>query len=298
MVRFTHILHPTDLSAAAAPGLGYATAIARWYQAHLTVLHVVPTFDAQPVPPAAFGEAEQIVFPPSRDVVLEEMRRVVADDTLSDIRHELSVAEGDPAPVILDRALTLRADLVVLGTHGRRGFDRLIHGSVAERVVQRAPCPVLMIPPHAGPAPSEPIFKRILCPIDFSAASEQALGFALDLASQSNGAVTTIHVVDWMAEDPLTTTSEFDIAGYQEQLATEARRKLTALAEAEPHPWCEVEPIVASGRSHREILRYAADTSADLIVMGTHGRGGVNLFGSTTHQVVRAATCPVLVVRG
>jgi len=299
MVRFTRILYPTDLSAAAAPALEYAASLARWYDASLTLLHVVPTFDAIQVPPDALGEATHVVYPPTRESIVADMRRILDLDRFAGLDVRTLVETGDPDRVIVDQALTQGASLVVMGTHGRRGFDRLFHGAVAERVLRRAPCPVLMIPPHATPAPEDPIFTRILCPIDFSPASQQAFGFALDLASQSNGAVTAMHVLEWMADDDPAPYGPFDTSAYRAHLESDAAARLMALADSEPHPWCEVTPVVATGRSHREILGQASAVNANLIVMGSQGRGGIGgvFFGSTTQHVVRAAECPVLVVR-
>ncbi len=299
MVKFTHILYPTDLSSAAAPGLAYATSIARWYNARLTVLHVVPTFDAVQLPPDAIGELAHVVYPPTKESVTSDVRRVLGLDRIEGVDMQVAIEEGDAWPTILDRALSLGTNLIVMGTHGRRGFDRFLHGSVAERVLQRAHCPVLTIPPHAAPAPDDAIFSRILCPIDFSPSSQQAYGFALDLASQSNGSVTALHVIEWLADQDPTPYGGFNIVDFQQHLATDAEARLRTFAESVPHPWCEVTPVVATGRSHREILATAGSQSTDLIVMGAQGRGGIGLkmFGSTTQQVVRAAECPVLVVR-
>ena len=299
MVRFTRILYPTDLSAEAAPALAYAASLARWYKASLTVLHVVPTLDAIQVPPEALGESTHVAYPPSQDAIVADMRRTLTLDRFDGLDLDVCVETGDPDRVIVDQALARGASLVVMGTHGRRGFDRLFHGAVAERVLRRAPCPVLMIPPHVTPAPEDPIFTRILCPIDFSPASHQAFGFALDLASQSNGAVTAFHVLEWMADDDPAPYGPFNVAAYRGHLEADAEARLTTLADSEPHPWCEVTPVVATGRSHREILAQAEALDANLIVMGSQGRGGMGgvFFGSTTQHVVRAAECPVLVVR-
>jgi nucleotide-binding universal stress UspA family protein len=299
MIKFTRILYPTDLSAAAAPALEYAASLARWYEASLTVLHVVPTFDAIQLPPDALGETTHVVYPPTREAIAADMRRTLDLDRFEALDVHVRVETGDPDQVIVDQALTQGASLVVMGTHGRRGFDRLFHGAVAERVLRRAPCPVLMIPPHVVPAPEDPIFTRILCPIDFSPASQQAFGFALDLASQSNGAIIAMHVVEWMADTDAAPYGPFNVADYRGHLETDAEARLRTLSESEPHPWCEVTPVVVTGRSHREILAQASAVNANLIVMGSQGRGGMGgvFFGSTTQHVVRAAECPVLVVR-
>jgi nucleotide-binding universal stress UspA family protein len=144
------------------------------------------------------------------------------------------------------------------------------------------------------------VFKRILCPIDFSPSSLQALGFALDLARQSNGKVTLLNVVEWLAEEDPMVSAHFNVPEVRGHMREDAEHGLHALVAAESRTWCDIENVVSFGRAHREILRAAEMKSTDLIVMGAQGRGGVGLalFGSTTQQVLRGASCPVLTVRG
>ena len=188
-----------------------------------------------------------------------------------------------------------------MGTHGRRGFKRLLLGSVTETVLREAPCPVLTVPPSAHAASTEAVtFKRILCPIDFSPSALQALGFALDLARQADGRVTLLHVVEWLAEEEPKALAHFNVPEYRRYLAADAGDRLRLLVAEESRTWVEIDNVVVLGRSHREILHAAETIPANLIVMGAQGRGGVGLalFGSTTQQVVRSAACPVLTVRG
>jgi nucleotide-binding universal stress UspA family protein len=212
----------------------------------------------------------------------------------------LSAEEGDPARTIVDQALAIAADLVVMGTHGRSGFERLVIGSIAEKVLRKAPCPVLLVPPHVtDKTPPEVSFKHILCPMDFSPSALQALGFALDLARQSDGIVTVLHALEWLAEEEPREYAHFNVPEYRQYLIDDARQRVQALVAQESCAPRPIEHSVVVGRAYREILRAAADSGTDLIVMGAQGRGGLRLtlFGSTTQQVVRAATCPVLTVR-
>lgn len=207
----------------------------------------------------------------------------------------LAAESGDPSSTIVDHALAMSADLLVMGTHGHRGFKRLLLGSVAETVLHDAPCAVLTIPPHGSPA-ADVSFKHILCPIDFSPSALLAFGFALDLARQADGFVTVLHVVEWLAEEEPRASGHFNVPEYRQYLTADADERLRRLFAYQPRQWF----VVVTGRAHREILRTAAAQDTDLIVMGAQGRGGVQLalFGSTTQQVVRSATCPVLTVRG
>ena len=107
-----------------------------------------------------------------------------------------------------------------------------------------------------------------------------------------------LNVVEWLAEEQPIGESDFDIGATREQMAAKARARLQALLSDESRTWCEIEELVTFGRAHREVIRLAAERGADLIVIGSQGRGGVGLalFGSSTQQVIRSATCPVLVV--
>jgi nucleotide-binding universal stress UspA family protein len=301
VIEFKQILCPTDLSDASVRSLTYAAAFARWYEGRLTVLHVVPTFDPITVGPGVLNGPLQMVMPMSRPEVLDEMRRMTGSAGLGSIHLSLSALDGDPARSIVDEALAINADLVVMGTHGRSGFERLLIGSVAEKVLRKAPCPVLLVPPHA-PATAHPDvrFKHILCPMDFSPSALQALGFALDLARQSDGVVTVLHALEWLAEEEPRENAHFNVPEYRQYLVDDARRRVQALVSDNSRTSDAIEQRVVLGRAYREILLMAAESGTDLIVMGAQGRGGVGLtlFGSTTQQVVRAATCPVLTVRG
>jgi len=299
MVRFEKILCPTDLSHSSRPALRHAAAVAAWYNAQLTVLHVVPTFDAIQIPPGALGETVQVVYPSSRDEVIASMQAEV-EATGSNAVNPAVVAEaGDAADLIIDKALAIPADLIVMGTHGRSGFNRFLYGSITEQVLHRAPCPVMAVPPHAPPT-ADVAFTRILCPLDFSPASLQAFGFALALTRQARGTLIVLHVVEWLAEHEPRETAHFNIPEYRQYLIDDAKARLAAQIEGEARAWSAIEQVVTTGRAYREILRVATERKADLIVMGAQGRGGIGLalLGSATQQVVRGAVCPVLTVKG
>jgi nucleotide-binding universal stress UspA family protein len=289
-VEFKHILCAIDLSDSSSRVIAYAAAVTAWFDARLTILHVVPT-----------SESVLASLPLQPDELIEQMRRLAEASHVTHADFAYTVEAGDPAATIVDQAVERAADLIAIGTHGRRGFDRLLLGSVAERVLRKAPCPILTVPPHAaeprsGPAP----FLRILCPIDFSARSLQAFGFALALARRGGGLLTVLHAVEWLAEEEPRTHTHFEVPEYRGHLVEQARARLSSLLETETTAGCEVEPVVVVARAYKEILEAATKQQADLIVMGAQGRGGVGLalFGSTTQHVLRGAECPVLTVHG
>lgn len=300
MVTFTHVLYPTDLSQASRSAIPYAAAIARWYGAQLMVLHAVPTFEPIRIPSDRLGTPTSLVPPPTREDVEAEVRAWLGPSAFEGLETIVLTDAGDPVRVIADQSVAQAVDLIVMGTHGRRGFDRLLSGSVTERVLRASRCPVLTVPPGlAVTSSATAVFQRILCPVDFSASSRRALDLALDLARQANGTVTVVTVIEWLAEEEPRATAHFNVSEYRQHLAEDTRTRLHALLSEEARTWCDIDEIVTFGRAHREVLRLAAERRCDLVVMGAQGRGGASLafFGSTTPPVVRSATAPVLVVR-
>jgi nucleotide-binding universal stress UspA family protein len=304
MAAIRRILCPVDFSDVSVRCVAHAAALARWRGAHLTVLHVEsPVLQRLPGVPAGPEENE------AHASDLERIRRHVG--ALFDAAGlamggaDLLVDLGRPAPHILDRACSLAADVIVLGSHGHGGFERLMLGSVAERVLRRAPCDVLVVPPHAV-APTRLPYGSIVCGVDFSASSERALDVAAALAVDAGASLSAVHVIGWPwdesgapAFDGVTPEQARALEAYKRSLEVGAAGRLEVLLAALPALPARRTPIVRHGRSHREILQVARERDADLIVLGVQGRGAVDLalFGSTASQVVRGAACPVWIAR-
>jgi len=299
MVEFKHLLCPIDLSELSLRTLAYADAIAKWYHARLTVLHVVPTFEPMEVRAGGLFDPVQFIQPVPREEVLEQLRQALDAAGVPAAQATLAAEEGEVTATIVDQCVARHCDLLVVGTHGRSGFDRLLLGSVTEKLLRKSSCPVLTVPPHAPERqPTDVAMAHILCAIDFSPASLQAFGFAIGLARRSKASLTVLHSIEWLAEQEPPETATFNVPEFRQQLTTNALGQLDALVAPEPRAGLEIQTLVAFGRAHREILTAATNAGADLIVMGAQGRGGHLLpaFGSTTNHVVRAASCPVLTV--
>ena len=295
MIEITRILCPIDFSETSQHALDHAAAIAGWYEAQLTVLYIFASRPAMDVPPLPLTDAD-------RERLREEMRRAAArvpGGVPLDLRIEEAAVVHEE---ILAQGRNIGADLLVLGTHGRSGFQRLFLGSVTEKVIRKAACPVLVVPPRApGASPGTPVqFRRILCPVDFSESSLQALAYALRMAEEADAHLTALHVIDMPAvtsEEPA--AFEADLDRIRRAGAAEAKQRLHALVPDRARTFCTVETAIVEGRAYAEIVRQAAGRQSDLIVMGVRGRGAIDrlLFGSTTHHVIRSAACPVLIVR-
>jgi nucleotide-binding universal stress UspA family protein len=302
-VNLAHILCPVDLSVASAHALEQATAIAAWYQAKVTVLHV-----HVPRPPLAH-DPYGVSAPPAPDsaemVRVREAAHAAATPAIdAKLDVEVVVEIGDPTAEILARAGRAGTGMIVMGTHGASGFQHLVLGSVTEKVLRRARCPVLTVPPRMLGAASPP-FQRILCPIDFSDSSLLALEWAWSLAGESGATVSLLHVIEWPWNEPPAPPFEKlpghearQLVEFRKAVEASVRQQLQSLVPDNLRARCPSEPLVRHGKAHREVLA-AAEGHADLIVMGVHGRNVVDLalFGSTTNQVVRSASCHVLTVR-
>jgi nucleotide-binding universal stress UspA family protein len=269
----------------------------------VTLLHASPI-----VPLAAYAPGSGVV--PTANLTDEDRDRLVASmkqlavDAGSGVAFDYKLAEGHPAAQILNAADVLSSDFIVIGTHGRSGFERMILGSVTEKVVRRAKCPVLTVPgPEAGAstAPAA-LFKRIVCAVDFSDCSIRGLNYALSLAQQADAELTVVHVIEMPSDDPLGVPAfigDKTLEQYVTEATQERRQRLERLIPDAARAACSIQTLIATGKPYREILRLAAEQTSDLIVIGLHGRGPVDLlfFGSTAQQVIRAAGCPVLTLR-
>jgi nucleotide-binding universal stress UspA family protein len=301
MIRIARVLCPTDFSDGSRHALDHATAIAKWYRSRITVLHVhrltTPVYAVAPVTMPVGAQTLMLTATETAHLT-DALDDFVAQDRGQGATVETVLEQDfDVADAILQRAATMPADLIVLGTHGRSGFQRFMLGSVAEKVLRRAACPVLTVPPRAGGA-ARPVSMRprVVCAVDFSRASTRALDYAASLAQESDGALTVLHVVDVPPES--TDPSLPDISSYRAARFEEARLALAGAVGALDEGW-RAAPLVLAGKPYREILRVADEQQADLIVMGVHGRGAIEraFFGSTTQHVVRQAGCPVLTLR-
>ncbi|MEW5983245.1 MAG: universal stress protein [Acidobacteriota bacterium] len=299
MITLERILCPVDFSDFSRRALRYASALAQWYEAEVRALYVHAVV-APVVPIAAVPEEN----PYDSTALVDDARREL-DELLKPLRASgaavsAAVGVGLPVGAILDDARAWPADLLVMGTHGRSGVERLLLGSVTEKVLRKSPCPVLTVHGLRADAVPDtaPFFQRIVCPVDFSEASLSALEYAFSLAQESGGCLALVNVVEGLDHEPLT-TAHYQIPEYQAYLVAEAEDRLRALVPAEAVDWCTPDVRVSSGKAYSEILRVSAEMKADLVVMGVLGRNAVDLalFGSTAHHVVRAAECPVLVIR-
>jgi nucleotide-binding universal stress UspA family protein len=296
MISFDRILCPIDFSDFSLDGLRHGLRLAEWYSAQLTLFHAYQL--SQPIPVAGLPGSVPTFVDAEPGSMAEEVRRFCAPLVgPSDQSVEVIVSPGDAATEIRREAERLPYDLLILGTHGRSGFQRLFLGSVTEKVLRSTRVPVLTVPPPVQEAGS-PLYKTILCPLEFSDASLRALEYALSLAKEADARLLLLHVIEGVLGDIASDTkAHLSVSEYYRHLQQEAAARLHALVPDDAGAWSRPDVRVVQGRAHHEILKVAADEGVDSIVMGVHGKGGIMdrlMFGSTTHRVIREAGCPVL----
>lgn len=299
-IQIDRILCPTDFSLFSSRALRHAVALAERFEARLTLLHVIPQWIPYAGGAAPFP-APPLVGPEINRHIEKDLRAFAGPAEEAGIAVELLVREGDPWREIVAVAEEQPADLVVMGTHGRSGFEQLLLGAVAEKVLHRAPCPVLTVCHEEGRTWEAPgLIRRIVCAIDLSDGSAPILHYALSLAKEYQSALTVLHVLENLPAIDHPAYRELpESAALARQVESVAREQLHRAVPPDAGAWCELSERIGQGRPHRELLRIAAEENADLIVIGAgrHGLLAGAVLGSTSHEVVRRATCPVLTVR-
>jgi nucleotide-binding universal stress UspA family protein len=262
--------------------LHFAESIARRYGSKLTVAHAISPLETRMVPPEAWGASQQALD----EAATLQMNGL--DQRLRALPHEVVIQHGLVGDVISELIEKTGADLLVMGTHGRSGFGRLMMGSVAEEVFRQAACPVLTIGPKVlAQAPREAQFKEIIFATDLSPES-LAAPYALSLAQEFQARLTLVHV-----------------APRDAQLGIDSERiieELNSLVPVDAKMWCRLEYTVKFGLPAAGILDAAAEKHADLIVLGVRSAAGhvgaaTHAAAATAHSVVSSAACPVLTVR-
>ena len=296
MTPIRQVLCPVDLSDCSRGALEHAAALARADQARLTVLHVYSMLAAAEVMPMLDEASVREIDP---DLLARDVQAFVLPVTAGlSIGLRLRRAD-DVRGAIIDEVNAVGADLLVIGSHGRSGFERLLLGSTAERVVRKSPCPVLVVPPRSAPA-YDGRFRQMVCGIDFSPASLQAFRHAIQTVAANGADVTLVHAVEMPPElRDSQIAAAYDVEAIRTAAEASTRSRLQAIAAGETAAAVRVNVMVVEGRAHREVLTIATARKADLIVLGTHGRSAIDryVFGSNTDGVLRSAPCPVLVVR-
>jgi nucleotide-binding universal stress UspA family protein len=286
-----HVLYLTDFSQPSEVALPFVAALGRGYNAHIDVLHVMTAPAGYPPPrlSALVAQAEE-------DNAVEQMKQI--DSQLAGLRHETTIQREASVWPAVSRAIEEDdVDLIVLGTHGRTGSQKLMLGSVAEEIFRRSNVPVLTIGPRVRTSTHNAArFHRIVLATDFSEESLAAARYAVSLAEQSGAQLLLMLVLSKPQTSDEPTMRVFDLS------VAEAIHRLYEIVPARVTLDRVPEVLVEFGRPAERIVEVAKHRSADLIVLGVRDASGrmsaaTHLERSTAHKVVATATCPVLTVR-
>lgn len=281
-ITLKHILLGTDFSLATPVALSHAAAIARRYGSEICVAHVIAS-QADPLllPEEVAGKFEETTARAEK-----ELANLAKE--LGEIPHETVLAQGEVTEALSEIAGKHDIDLIVIGTHGRRGLKRFVLGSVAEEILRNSPCPVLTVGPHVARAPEMETFRRIIYPTDLSAESHCAAPYVGSLAGEDSALVTVLHVL------PRVTATFSGVNVLSKAFRGEMKKLLPVEATRRCHPEFDVE----LGNPVETILRIAKEGQAGLIVFGVRRAKGLtsHFEGNIVDRVAASAECPVLTV--
>lgn len=297
-MKCRHILVPSDFYSCSQRALVHASALAQRFQARITLFHVVTLHDADPYNP-------QNPFPNLEEYYrhLEEraggqFEQAIAERQNDGVEVGYVVQRGfSPYEEILRFAEDQQVDLIVMGTHGRTALSRFFLGSVAQKIVHHAPCPVMTLRVSNEKTEPAPTYRRLLVPTDFSEQSRKALQLAAEWV-ENGGMIDLLHVVEYPVHPTFFTADGEVILDISPQLHENAEKLLKGAAEEMP-PHIQIVPILLEGSIAKQIIEYGEANGVDLIVMGTHGADALSqiLIGSQTNRVIRKAACPVVTVK-
>lgn len=288
------ILCPIDFSEFSVSAYQHALSLAEHYQAKLVAQHIVEMWRHPSADFAASAGLYEEYSQALRESGNKQLQEFVENHTHDDIQPELVVQIGVAADSIVSFAQLQKADVIVMGTHGRRGFDRLMLGSVTDRVMRTASCPVLAAskPAHGSVAAGKERghvhhLSRILFCADFSENSERALRYAISATAEYDAELTLLHVLEGVPSTAKT-----------EEATAAAADRLDKLIPPEGRKSLNIRTAVRTGKPYPQIIQLAMEAQIDLVIMGVRGRGALDVavFGSTTYRVMQLGSCPVLAV--
>ncbi|MDS0223373.1 universal stress protein [Haloarcula sp. S1AR25-5A] len=282
------ILFPTDGSDPAESVLEYALQIASEHEATIHILNVADTG----------RDSITTIRGDVIDVLEEEGERIVEEAADRAREHGISVVsavhQGDPYKTIVDYSHQSNIDCIVMPTHGRRGIQRFLLGSVTERVISTAEVPVIAV----NPARERPLTyppQHVLVPTDGSRGAELALMKGIDVAEAAGATLHLLHVVETgsLGPDARSILKEGELTERADEIMAEATEKI------EESSLDAVTKVTEHGDPSKVIRNYISENDIDLAIMGTHGQTDFSRYtmGSVSAKLVRTSSVPVVWMR-
>jgi nucleotide-binding universal stress UspA family protein len=292
-ISIKNILYTSDFSAIAENAAAYASLLARRFDAKVFAVHVRPLEIYGMAPPESWAVLRDAAETQAR----EEAVRL--NGLFGGVQHTSIVEEGDVWEVLSGLIDRHSIDLVVMGTHGRKGLRKVLLGSVAESVLRRAPCPVLTVGPYVPPVAERAAeIKRILFATDFSAGSQAAAAYALNLAQENQAVLDLLHIVEPQEVDPQKSGG----TAHSAELVSGCAARMRLLIPMDADLACEANTLIEVGQPATQILNVAKARRSQLIVLGAKSESNFPAVGhlpwAVAHKVISSAECPVFTVRG
>ena len=278
---YERILVPTDMSDFATLATRYAALLHERLGSRLTLLYADETYfpmDILEVPLGYYLENA-----PETKEKLQQHLRQYADANLKGVPVETMVATDSPARAIVRTAKEMRADLIVMGTHGRRGWRRALLGSVTETVLHETDRPVITVTPGILEDGATPKIRRVVCPVNFTYVARESLHHAAAMAQAFDAELIVVYVAEGVQPPQLPEVEAAFSLWVDPAVRGRERYTLSVVGEGDPA---------------ERVLTTAADAEADLIVLGAQHKffSDSTVIGTTTERITRFARCPVMTV--
>ncbi|MDZ7723413.1 MAG: universal stress protein [candidate division KSB1 bacterium] len=298
MDTIKHILVPSDFSQHAEQAALHAMAVASRFGAKITFLHIVTVYDNDPNAPQDFFPDIENFYKQLETRADEKFQQTIATYVQQGLQTERVIQRGfSPYEEILTYAEEHAVDLIAMGTHGRKSFAHFLMGSVTEKIVHHAACPVLCT--HIDEQEPQPIkpYERILVPVDFSEQSKRALRAAKLLLAE-NGRLDLLHVIEDHIHPAYYTSETHSLLEFLPNLHERAESSIQRMVQDYASD-IKTEITIADGHIAKAITNFVPEHNSDLIVMGTHGLNALEqiFIGSVANKVIRKASCPVMTVK-
>jgi nucleotide-binding universal stress UspA family protein len=301
MLNVKNILFPTDYSKCAAQALEHALYLAKHCRAKLHIVHATVLRQDDPRNSANHSSDSNELRERLSKIVMEEidpdLKIYIQGFNDEAIRME-ELMGFSAAELIVQYANTRNIDLIVMGTHGRRGLGYMFLGSIAQEVVRVAPCPVYTVRESVKPQSAKKK-EVILSPVDFSDHSRAAISMAREAADMYGSKLELLHVIENKLYSAYNVFGEKTMLKLQQDIINQCRKKMRVTLDESTGPGVRAEFKIVTGHVVSEILEYARCNSVDLIAIATHGVTGLKnfLLGGVAEKVIRRAPCPVLTIR-
>lgn len=289
------ILAATDFSEYSKTAINICLGVYRCMKTKLCILHTIERIPHKPRHLSSCTAPEDMKQKLEKETV-DKIKAMIPEGIREKSDIIPMVRFGKPYNEILQVAKEENVDLLVIGTHGRAGVDRVLMGSVAEKIVRKAHCPVMVIKgkKYAG-------FKRIIVPVDFSDCSRRALEYAIATAGAHKSRLTVLHISEESFVEPYinAANSEEEADEIMKEIDQVTKTRYDEFLKTVDLGEVEHEKLLMKGVPETEIVEIAMEQQADLVVMGTYGRAGIKhiLIGSTAEEVVRAVHCDIIILK-